>query len=325
MTPRPEIVARAADWMARLGEESATEAEREACLQWRQADPAHERAYRGLQALWEDFEKAAACASPATARRLLEEATAKRRRAPARAKAGAAALALLLGAAVLWQLASPGWLLADHHTRVGEWRVIELEDHSRITLNTDSAIDIRFDDSQRLVVLRQGEVLVEVARGKRPFVVQTADGTAQALGTRYLVRREAEHTDVTVAESRVRACAAQPPCAELSAGQRVRLSGGRAQNLAGIDPQRALAWTRHSLVVDDRPLAEVLAELGRYRPGRLQYDAAALADLRVSGVFPLDAPDRALDSLASSLPIMIRRYTPWLVTVRPRAPAATAP
>ncbi|KCB32236.1 hypothetical protein L541_4282, partial [Bordetella hinzii CA90 BAL1384] len=77
MTPRPEIVARAADWMARLGEESATEAEREACLQWRQADPAHERAYRGLQALWEDFEKAAACASPATARRLLEEATAK--------------------------------------------------------------------------------------------------------------------------------------------------------------------------------------------------------------------------------------------------------
>lgn len=317
----PAVLAHAAQWMATLRDESASDADREACRRWRAADPEHERVYRRLEALWGDFDSTAAFDSPAAARRILEQAAARPRRAGRRAL-GAGALALLICGMGLWRLAPPAWLLADHHTRVGQWRVIELDDHSRITLNTDTAIDVRFDAHQRLITLRQGEILVDVAHetAGRPFVVRTPDGTAQALGTRYVVRRGDGHTDVTVAESRVRACAqaAEPVCADLAAGQRARLAAGRVDGVGPVDADQALAWTRRSLVVDNQPLADVLAELGRYRGGRLQFDAGALQDLRVSGVFPLESPDQALASLAVSLPITVSRYTPWLVLVQRR-------
>lgn len=316
----PCVVTDAAQWMATLRDECASDADREACLRWRAADPEHERVYRRLEDLWGSFDRAAAFDSPAAARRILEQADRKPR--TGRRALGAAALALLVCGAGLWRMAPPAWLLADHRSGVGEWRVIELDDHSRITLNSDSAIDVRFDARQRLITLRQGEILVDVAHedAGRPFVVQTPDGTAQALGTRYAVRRGDGHTDVVVQESRVRACAQAPApvCADLAAGQRVRMGAGQVGEVEPVDAEQALAWTRHSLVVDNQPLADVLAELSRYRKGRLQYDAGSLDGLRVSGVFPLEAPDQALASLAASLPVTVNRYTSWLVLVQRR-------
>lgn len=313
------VLAHAAQWMATLSDEAASDADREACLRWRSADPEHDRVYRRLEVLWGRFDRAAAFDSPAAARSILEQAAGLKRRV-GRRTLGVAALALLICGTGIWRMAPPAWLLADHRSGVGEWRVIELDDHSRITLNTDTAVDVRFDSRQRLITLRQGEILVDVAHeaAQRPFVVRTPDGTAQALGTRYAVRRGDGHTDVIVEESRVRACAvaAEPACADLSAGQRVRMAGGRVGEAEPVDAERALAWARHSLVVDNQPLADVLAELGRYRKGHLQYDAGSLDGLRVSGVFPLEAPDQALASLAASLPIEVSRYTPWLVIVR---------
>lgn len=316
----PAIVEHAAQWMATLRDEGASDADREACRRWRAADPQHEKVYRRLEDLWGSFDQAAAFDSPAAARRILEQSSRKPR--TGRRALGAAALALLICGAALWRMAPPAWLLADHRSEVGEWRVIELDDHSRITLNSDSAIDVRFDARERLITLRQGEILVDVAHeaAGRPFVVRTPDGTAQALGTRYAVRRGEGHTDVIVQQSRVRACAqtSAPVCADLAAGQRVRMGGGQVGEVESVDPEQALAWTRRSLVVDNQPLADVLAELGRYRKGRLQYDAGALDGLRVSGVFPLEAPDQALASLAASLPITVSRYTSWLVLVQRR-------
>ena len=59
----------------------------------------------------------------------------------------------------------------------------------RVTLSTASAIDLRFSDTERLVVLRAGEILVATspdnAAAPRPFLVRTRHGTVRALGTRY--------------------------------------------------------------------------------------------------------------------------------------------
>ena len=61
-------------------------------------------------------------------------------------------------------------------------------------------------------------------------------------------------------------------------------------------------WRRRQLVLDDRPLPEVLAQLARHRPGGIRYDADRLRDLRVSAVLPLDKPDEALALLQSGFP-----------------------
>jgi transmembrane sensor len=72
------------------------------------------------------------------------------------------------------------------------------------------------------------------------------------------------------------------------------------------------------LKVNDQPLSDVLQTLAGYRHGLVRFDAQALKDLRVSGVFKLDDTAAALAALADNLPIQVEYFTDLLVVVKPR-------
>ena len=103
----------------------------------------------------------------------------------------------------------------------------------------------------------------------------------------------------------------------LLAGQQLhfdaeRLGAPRANDAA------TTAWTQGSLIALDQPLGEVIAELARYRPGVLRCDPA-VANLAISGVFPLDQPEQAIAALQRSLPVRAQYRTRWWVTLVPLA------
>lgn len=105
-------------------------------------------------------------------------------------------LALVLfgvsGAAIFDRAQPLNGLWADRHTATGERKTFALADGSRLSLNARSSVDIHFSDSRRLVRLREGQVFVDVAADpRRPFVIATAQGEVQALGTQFMVRQEA--------------------------------------------------------------------------------------------------------------------------------------
>ena len=215
--------------------------------------------------------------------------------------------------------------LAEYRTGVGEQRSVRLADGSLLILNTDSAVDVRFDAGQRTVMLRSGEIVIETAhrphagapRDTRPFVVQTAHGAMRALGTRFTVRHAPESTTLVVLEHAVavrpaRAVLQTPPVLVRAAQQLVFNAAGAAPLQAGDD--LADAWRHGSIVVDNWPLSRLVAELGRYRTGHLACDSA-VANLRVSGAFPVADTDQALAVLARSLPVRARRLTRYWVTV----------
>ncbi len=72
------------------------------------------------------------------------------------------------------------------------------------------------------------------------------------------------------------------------------------------------------LVVDNVRLADMLDELGRYRRGHLGVDPK-VANLRITGSFPLHDTDLALSALLPTLPVQIERHTQWWVTVQAKA------
>jgi len=91
----------------------------------------------------------------------------------------------------------------------------------------------------------------------------------------------------------------------------------------GTGPVTALdansgAWTEGMLVAAHMRLADFLDELGRYRRGQLHCDEA-VANLLISGTYPLDNSERILDLLEVSLPVKVRRFTRYWVTVEARA------
>ncbi|MOA27150.1 fec operon regulator FecR [compost metagenome] len=60
-----------------------------------------------------------------------------------------------------------------------------------------------------------------------------------------------------------------------------------------------------------------LAEVARYRPGRLNCDPR-IGALKISGSYPLDDSERILATLPVVLPVEVRRMTRFWVSVHPR-------
>ena len=306
-----QIIQQAANWLTRLHDEDVTDADRRAFDTWCQADPRHALAIERMRGLWGSLDTLPA----KPARIALNRAFAPRR--PRGAQVAGLVGVLLCGWFGLDHL--PVWM-ADQRTGVGERRQIALEDGSQLQLNSNSAVDVKFDGHQRVIELLQGELWVDVAKdAQRPFVVRTNQGTATALGTRYLVKRAEDGTTVvTVIESSVAVKGSTSEGVKVTAGQRSVLDHGYAQAPQATGNSDPAAWTRGLLKVNDQPLSEVLQTLASYRHGLVRFDAPALKDLRVSGVFKLDDTTAALAALADNLPIQVQYFTDLLVVVKPR-------
>jgi transmembrane sensor len=313
--PSEKMIHEAANWLTLLHDELSTAADRQAFDAWCEADPRHAMAVERMRVLWGSLDELPA----APARIALKQAFGRSRSTTSGRTAQAIALLGVLFCGWIGLDHGPVWL-ADQRTGVGERREVALSDGSRIQLNSHSALDVKFDGQQRVVELLEGEMWVEVAKDAlRPFVVRTDQGTATALGTRYLVKREADgSTVVSVLESVVAAKANGGEAVNVAAGGQITLKKGRALALQSIGHADPEAWTRGLLKVDDRPLGEVLQALAGYRRGLLRYDEQALQGLRVSGVFRLDDTDAALATLADNLPIKVEHFTDLLIIVRLR-------
>ena len=309
----------ALDWMVALQAGTPDDALLQRLAQWLQQDPTHQQAWERLQRrIGQPFAPLRALeqrapGQAAEARQVLLQPTLSRREV----LASLASVGLLGGA--LWA----GWRsdttqnwLADLHTDSGERRSFTLADGSRLSLNSASAVNLRFDTTQRLLVLRQGELLIQVAADpQRPLRVRTAQGQVQALGTRFLVSQEGDATRVVVLEHSVRASLPDGRWLDLQQGQAALLHSHIIEPLTEAQEQRA-AWLHGRLEVLDEPLHVVVDALRPYQRGYVRL-APAVRNLRVQGVFPLDQPQEALIALAESLPINIRQYGPWLTLIGP--------
>ncbi|RMQ50666.1 Regulatory protein [Pseudomonas cichorii] len=312
--PNEQMISEAAAWLALMNDDAVSNADRQALDAWRQADPRHALALARMQALWGSFDEVPGAPGRVALQQTFTRSGAK---ASSRGLQVLGLLAVLIGG---WMSVErlPVWM-ADQHTNVGERREFLLADGSQVQLNSDSAVDVKFDGRQRELELLRGELWVEVAKdAQRPFVVRTDQGTITALGTRFLVRRGPEGTTVSVLESAIAAKANNPDVVRVATGQQALLKDGVVQAPRSIGRGDPEAWTRGVLKVDDRPLVEVLQTLADYRQGIVHFDSRQLEGMRVSGVFRLDDSDAALAALSDNLPIRIERFTDLLIVVKPR-------
>ncbi|WP_219132744.1 FecR domain-containing protein [Janthinobacterium sp. UMAB-60] len=315
-----EVQQQAAEWLTVLMSDEASEAEHAAWQRWRGADPEHERAWQHIDAVSRRFNGLhRGAAAQALAGTQQQAVNGKRRQLLAwlGVAAGGGVLAAQTGA---WDGVRA--LRADYRTATGERREVVLDDGSVLSLNTGSAVSVRFDDKRRLIELLAGEILVSSGHGAgsaAPLVVATREGLVRALGTRFVVRQQDGVSTVEVFESAVeirpRDSAGAPLL--LAAGRGVAFSRHAPDAPHAIDAY-ADAWSRGQLIVDDVTLGDFLADLARYRPGVIDC-APAVAQLRLSGVFPLADTQRILNMLPNSLPVQVRSRTRYWVTVEPAA------
>lgn len=320
-----DIAEQAASWIVLLDSEDEAERiqARQGFAAWKAQSPQHAEAAARLQAFIGQVQQArgtgfegARAAHAALDTTSIGARQGRSRRAVARAATVLAAVLVL--AVPSWQAMHshpPANLLADLRSSSGEWSTHTLADGSKVTLSGVSAINWHMDDGQRVVELVRGRILVDVAKdAARPFYVQTPVGRVRAIGTRFTVTYGDDGMTLEMLESRV---ALQTPdqwkastrdALVVQAGQRVHVGSEgvgavEAMNPSGVEE----GWRQHQLLVDDRPLPEVLDQLARHHAGPLYFDRTALAHLRVSGVLPLDDTARALQLLQQNFPLLRMR------------------
>ena len=302
----------AAQWFALLCDENVTEHQRQQWQAWHQQNEDHRWAWQRVEALQSQLQGVPGKFSYRTLDQAGRQSRLDRRTL-------LKSLLLLLGVGGSWlgfQSPLGRELRADYRTATGEIKPIVLSDGSQLVLNTASAVDVRYSAEKRLILLHSGEISLITGRDDRPFWVESRQGAMRALGTHVLVRENDDQTQLTVLEHAVEAQLAQFPQEKrrVNAGEQISFSAvafGQQQAAGNGD-----SWTRGVLSVSQWRLDQVLAELARYRHGRLDCDPA-IAGLRVSGSFPLREPDRALLLLSQTLPIRLQSFTRYWLKVVP--------
>lgn len=261
----PQVAEQAVRWLVELQGGADDERLRQAWQRWRQAAPEHEQAWRHIEAV---NQRLAGIGTP------LALAAINAPHSPQRRRALKTLLLVLAAGGSAWGLRESGSLQrwsADYATGVGERRRLALADGSRLELNSDTAVDVRFDAGERRLLLLRGEIQLSTGHDPRPLHVYSAEGRLRPVGTRFDVRQFAGRTRVAVHEGAVQV--------ENRAGQGLLLPSGR--QLTSTASDSALRSRCRSAAAPDRRHAGGR----RHAPGRIPRRSRALPP-RPAGLRP---------------------------------------
>lgn len=338
----------AIDWLIKMNADEVSDEDMHGFADWLSLDAAHANAFAeaedtfnrmiatGTQ-LKQKLRNAAEAANPLSPQAMMQGISvnpAKTRAQPKPTKHWLAVpltLAAALLIAILGVMPQQAHLfdayLSDYHTGTGEQRDIQLADGSRLLLNTNSAVSVAYQDSLRIIDLRHGQVRFTVAKdSQRPFEVHSGALAVRALGTVFEVyHQETGDISVTVQEHAVSArlsafdetaTSQQAQPVIIHEGQQLHYLGGKHLPAPQTsDVSQLTAWQQQKLFINDRPLGEAVAELSRYRNGRIVVPDAKLNNQRVTGVFSLADPDEALHAISAALALQETRLVHWWVVL----------
>lgn len=317
----------ASAWQLRLAGDPSLEVSPE--FQDWLADPANQKAFAGVSAAWNasnDFavEPAILDMRQAALRRARRAGTGRWLPAAVIKHAAAAILAVCLfgGAAAYYLLTAP----AVYATTIGERRVVSLPDGSRISLDSDTEVSVRYLAKARELTLDHGRARFDVAHDvNRPFTVTAGSQTVVAVGTSFDVEKIGSKVLVTLIHGRIvvkntKPGVASPPPKPLSleAGQELIASINDKRAIRAADLQVAKAWQNGSLVFNGDTLAEAVARVNRYTGHPIEVDPA-VASIRIVGSFNAGDVSSFISAVTSYFPIQATTTADDDILLEPRS------
>lgn len=338
----------AAAWMALLDSPDCTPGDRMAFARWLSEDPMHRWAFEELSEVWARLHSLTEINDLADQPGIIRfperlPATESHPESQGGGKSSKfewstiAAVLVLIAGIVLHVVTDTSTEV--HETNTGEVQVIALEDGSSVNLNSRSGLKVRVDDKRRVIWLRDGEAVFNVAADKRPFIVKTDLATITAVGTVFSVQTDADTVMVSVLEGLVsvssgRAATAlteydsdlllrfSDEIALLGAGQRLELTreNQRFETVSSSRINDELSWRDGEIVFRDTLLVTALVEVRRHFGSRIFIGDPLLNNLRISGRFPTDSPDAFLSSLANDFGVRVVRESENMIVLHAGQP-----
>lgn len=177
-------------------------------------------------------------------------------------------------------------------TARGESFLMILPDKSKVWLNADSRLvfDANMNHSAIRKVQLEGEAYFEVAKVKKPFIVETGKQEIQVLGTVFNVKAYPSDllTKTTLVEGRV---------SVKSAGQNLMLQPGEmaiashsSLKKQQVDISEEIAWKEGNFIFTNEKLSEILKVIGRWYNIDFVFVDEQLQEETFEAMFPKTIP-----------------------------------
>lgn len=325
----------ASTWIAKL-DKGLSNADTEELRAWMQADSRNEAELLSMAEMWDKMDALARLSEvfPHAEGESASNALNNFRRI---ALAASVAIVALAGLMVIFGPADmnrelDASLVADvamYETAIGGISKVELSDGSSITLNTNSRVEVSFNEHQRVIKLERGEIHIDVAHDpSRPLSVIVGGRVVQAVGTAFSVKiDDSQRVEILVADGRVKVGiqakgnssvegssegAANEIAGDallISQGERVVLDDS-SEELEVLEPEEIeveLSWREGNLVFRGESLADAAAEISRYTPVEFVILDEDLQRRRVGGFFKAGDVAGFLDQLRTNFNIVYER------------------
>ncbi len=281
--------ARAAAWIAQLHDEQRSPNVEARLREWLRASEDHRRAFNRMTHMWELVGQIPRRSHDDATTPAVPKATRKGRRARFAPWATALAASLVLAVVAVYY-----WRDDAIVTRVGQQQVQLLPDGTRVVMNTDTRIEVNYDEHARRVRLIRGEAQFDVSkRPTWPFLVSVDGQEIRALGTSFIVRHDdIQDLSVTLVEGKISvgpiARNDESPSRDrqiLAPGQRLIISRNHARTVDRPELKHVTAWERGEVEFGETSLEDAAIEMNRYSTGHVAIADAEVAKLRIGGVF----------------------------------------
>ncbi|WP_454695829.1 FecR family protein [Achromobacter aegrifaciens] len=315
----------AIEWQLNLSGGEATDSDRSAFDAWLAADPLHRDAWRHLSSALDialhRIDRSLLAATSPLRQSLVRPQDVQRRRLGRMLLTGGVVLA---GVAWTDRYVPLRHLAAEFVTGTGQRRRITLPDGSLMELDARSAANIDFSAGRRIVRMKAGAAIFEtvsphgmpgdgVSTPRQPLRVLTAHGEIQLQEGRALLQCESDRSFCVSLAGDTEIITRNGIRRRLTRGQGAWFDASQVAS-SREDQAHVASWRDGLLEVHDEPLHRVADALSRYRPGWIRVSPAA-GRLRISGLFPLDDTERALEALRHTVPITLRRFGQWYVMI----------
>lgn len=181
-------------------------------------------------------------------------------------------------------------LRADYRTGKGERRRMEIAAGVSLELDTQTSIAVHTADDETRVELISGQTFAAAQAAAVPLVLVAGNGRITASDASFdgrcldgIVTVTCLHGTITVDHGGT--------VTTLAANQQLTYSKAGLQPPAPADPHQVSAWQSGELFFSDRPLASVVDEINRYRPGLIIIASDRLKGRLVNASFQVDRLD----------------------------------
>ena len=347
------IETQASEWLAILDAEEPSQEDLQGFKEWVNADDKHRQAFEGLIEFWDDLNVLTQVVLP---REEVPQHQNAQVRQPSFWSANKFAVSSV---ALLVIVFSTLWFVPDfqerppliYTTKIGEQKTIELPDHTTVFLNTNSQIEVDYDDQKRGIRLLKGEAHFDVFHNPQiPFEVFAGKRLVRAIGTAFTVHIRKVDVEVIVTEGIVEIDNADPIILNVQVSNQQGISDSTDSDSGGLneDPKQAsfessvqvkagniarydrqtldqikmvvaqqiedeLSWRQGMLIFKGEPLGEVVEEVSRYTSLRIIIPERKARELKIGGFFKVGDTESLFEALQEGFDIHVNRVSDDMV------------